>query len=262
MKKIIACVLMVVAVFTICACSQKNYDETIDIDNENVKMIAHRGLSGLAIENTEKAFILAGEHSYFGIEADVRRTADGKFVMCHDDNLERIAGRDMLVEKTNLEDLLSVPLIPKKEGDEITYLTTLDRYIDLCKQYDKQAVLELKSNFNEEEVAEIIAIVSERGYLERVTFISFFYDSLLHVRKALPNQPVMFLFSEMSDEITEKLISDRIDVAVYHKELTKKAIETFHDAGLEVNCWTVDGEGRAESLIEMGVDYVTTNILE
>ena len=66
--------------------------DTIKINKNSVKMVAHRGLSGLEIENTNPAFTLAGKHSYYGIETDIRRTVDGRFVICHDDNLNRIAG--------------------------------------------------------------------------------------------------------------------------------------------------------------------------
>ena len=50
--------------------------DTIKIKKKKVKMIAHRGLSGLERENTCSAFVAAGNRSYFGIETDVHRTAD------------------------------------------------------------------------------------------------------------------------------------------------------------------------------------------
>jgi glycerophosphoryl diester phosphodiesterase len=263
MKKIIACALLLVALFTITACGKKQYSETTQIDNGEVKMIAHRGLSGLEVENTDEAFILAGKHSYYGIESDVRRTADGKFVMCHDDTLESIAGKEIEVEKTTLAELLKVPLNSKHpELSYVPNLATLESYILICKEYDKQAILELKSNFTEPEIVEMVAIIGTLGYLDRVTFISFNYDNLLFVRKASPSQKAMFLFSELSDETTSKLIKDHFDVAIYHKALTKKAVQEFHSAGLEVNVWTVDGESLATKLMDWGVDYITTNILE
>ena len=101
-----------------------------------------------------------------------------------------------------------------------------------------------------------------KNYIDKVTFISFGYGNLTFVRNILPDQPAMYLFSELSDEITEKLIRDKIDVAIYHKVLTERAVQKFHDAGLKVNCWTVDDVGRAEKLVRWGVDYITTNILE
>ena len=55
-------------------------------------MIAHRGLSGLERENTYPAFIAAGNRSYFGIETDIHKTADGEFVVIHDETTERVSG--------------------------------------------------------------------------------------------------------------------------------------------------------------------------
>ena len=262
MKKIVACVLVALCVFMVCACSQKEYDGTIGFGKGNAKIIAHRGLSGLEVENTDSAFIEAGKRSYYGIESDVRKTSDGKFIMCHDETLSRISGKDIVVENTTLDELLKVELFAKKEGKSVEKLSTLESYIAICKEYDKQAILELKSNFTEQEIANMIGVISSCGYIDRVTFISFNYDNLLYVRNVLPTQKAMYLFSELSDEITANLIRDGIDVAINHKALTKKAVERFHSAGLEVNCWTVDSVSTAEKLVSWGVDYVTTNILE
>ena len=60
---------------------------TVKIENKKgTKFIAHRGLSGLELENTISAFVAAGNRSYQGIETDVHVTSDGKFVVYHDDN--------------------------------------------------------------------------------------------------------------------------------------------------------------------------------
>ena len=66
----------------------------------------------------------------------------------------------------------------------------------------------------------------------------------------------------MSDETADMLIRDRIDVAIKITKLTKGLIERFHEAGLKVNCWTVDSKVLAEIYSEWGVDYITSNILE
>ncbi|MBQ8177900.1 MAG: hypothetical protein IJ033_01780 [Clostridia bacterium] len=262
MKKILVCALLLVMVLSVVACAQKSYDNTIEFDQKDTKIIAHRGLSGLEVENTESAFIEAGKHSYYGIEADVRKTGDGQFVMCHDETLTRISGQEIAVENTPLDELLSVPLYDKDGEIGEERLTTLGRYIAICKEYDKQAILELKSDFTEAEIGGIIAVIASGNYIHRVTFISFDYDNLTYVRKYRPNQSAMYLFSEITDETTAKLARDKIDVAVNHKALSKKAVDEFHSLGLKVNCWTVDGKAEAERLVKMGVDYITTNILE
>ena len=74
--------------------------DTIQFDKNNVKIIAHRGLSGLECENTCAAFVAAGNRSYCGIETDVHVTKDGKIIVFHDDNTERMTGKKKIVEKT------------------------------------------------------------------------------------------------------------------------------------------------------------------
>lgn len=253
MKRIVACFLLLVLVLSLCACSVQA--TTTKFNKKDCKVIAHRGLSGLALENTDTAFDLAGQHTYFGIEADVRKTLDG-FVICHDANLGRISGKNVDVESSLLQDLLDIKLF----GDE--HLATLESYFSICKQYQKKAILELKSTFSRDEIAQIIDVAQQIEWLDQVIFISFIYDNLTLVREILPQAMVQFLFSSLSQEIVQKVIQDNFDVAIAYRALTKEALKTFHDAGLKVNCWTVDSRRVANKLASWGVDYITTNILE
>ena len=79
----------------------------------NVRVIAHRGLSGIERENTNAAFVAAGNRSYYGIETDIHRTADGNFVVCHDNDLLRVAGEKIPVEEVSLSVLQNVILLDK-----------------------------------------------------------------------------------------------------------------------------------------------------
>ena len=84
---------------------------TIKFENKgNIKMIAHRGVSGLELENTCPAFVAAGVKSYYGIETDVHVTKDGKFIVVHDDDLVRIANLSMGVESSDFAALRAVRL--------------------------------------------------------------------------------------------------------------------------------------------------------
>ncbi|MBQ9783745.1 MAG: hypothetical protein IJW44_04425 [Clostridia bacterium] len=237
---------------------------TIQFEKGSVRVVAHRGLSGIERENTNAAFVAAGNRSYYGIETDIHRTADGRFVINHDDTLLRVAGENIPVEEVSLSTLQSVVLYDKDGSKDRADLRpgTLENYISICKKYDKHCVLELKSNFTEQEIERLIGIISELGYLEQVTFISFIYENLTKIRQLLPEQSAQFLFSQVTDEIVERVIADGLDVDVRHKELTPEIVAAFHAAGLKVNCWTVDDRERAEALVAMGVDYITTNILE
>ena len=76
--------------------------DTIKIENKAVKMVAHRGLSGIEKENTCSAFVAAcNRATYFAVETDVHRTVDGQFVIFHDDNTARV-GLDHLVRSLPL----------------------------------------------------------------------------------------------------------------------------------------------------------------
>ena len=78
---------------------------------EKVKMIAHRGVSGLEFENTCAAFVAAGNRSYYGIETDIHRTKDGQYIVYHDDNLVRLLGDERVVEEMTFEELRKLRLM-------------------------------------------------------------------------------------------------------------------------------------------------------
>lgn len=238
--------------------------DTIQFNNQNTLVVAHRGLSGIETENTNAAFVAAGNRSYYGIETDIHRTADGKFVVIHDNSLARVAGIEMNVEDVDLSALQDVVLFDKdgSKNRADLRLPVLDNYISICKKYGKHCVLELKSDFTQEEIGAIINIIKEHDYLDSVTFISFVYDNLTKIRNILPKQSAQFLFKQFEDGLVERLVADKLDVDVYHKVLTEDIVAMLHSNGLIVNCWTVDDKNRAEELAQWGVDYITTNILE
>ena len=238
--------------------------DTIKINAKNTKIIAHRGLSGIEAENTNAAFIAAGNRSYYGIETDIRKTKDGIYAVNHDGNLLRVADNDSVIEENDYDTLSEIIFFDKdgsKNRNDLR-ITNLDNYIKICKKYGKQSILELKSDFDDSDIKEITDIINKYDYLDKVTFISFYYDPLLRIRKIYPDSSVQFLFREITREVTEKLNRDRIDVDVKYTALTKENIDMLHSLGLKVNCWTVDDKTVAEELIEMGVDFITTNILE
>lgn len=237
---------------------------TIAIESKNVHMIAHRGVSGIEMENTAAAFVAAGNRSYFGIETDVHVTKDGKIAVIHDDNTKRISGIDRIVEESTLEELQAIPLYNKAEGCFRTDLRVpvLADYISICKRYDKKAVLELKNRMDPEAIEATIEIIKGLDYLENVIFISFSWDNLVDVRKLAPQQTVQFLTTQYDNALIEELITNRFDLDIHYKAATKELVDILHKNGLEINCWTVDDPVSAAQLVSWGVDYITSNILE
>ena len=237
----------------------------IDKQGSHVKMIAHRGLSGLERENTCAAFVAAGNReTYWGIETDIHCTADGKFVIIHDDTTTRVSGETYTVEETDFDTLRSVRLLDK-HTDGIRWdlvLPTLEEYISICKRYEKIAVLELKNPMPEEAVVEIIKAVEEMDYADKMVVISFSFDNMVLLRKNFPKQKAQFLLSGWDDKWLPELEKYDLGLDIKYTAITPALVEKIHAIGQEVNCWTVDDPAEAARVIQCGVDYITTNILE
>ncbi len=228
------------------------------------KMIAHRGVSGLEPQNTCAAFVAAGNRSYFGIETDVHVTSDGKFVIIHDDSTGNVSKTNICVEKSTYEELKSVCLYSYdgRGGRRDLVIPDLCDYINICKKYEKIAVLEIKNAMTRESIKKIVGEIKDLGYLENTVFISFDFDNLVFVRELSKNQTVQYLVTEYSDELVKKLAEHKMDVDILYKKLTKKQVDVFHDNGIKINVWTVDDEACAKQLSLWGVDYITSNIIE
>lgn len=238
---------------------------TIKFDHPNKPlMVAHRGVSGLETENTCAAFVAAGNRSYHGIETDVHITADGKYVAFHDDETRRMAAEDVIIEKTDFATLRSM-ILRQKDGNfgrTDLRIPTMQEYIEICKQYEKIAVLELKNHFRKEEVFEICDIIEKIGYLDSVIFISFDFENLVYVKEKHPSQKVQFLTGKCDEELAKKLASLGMDLDIYFEGFDAETAERCHRYGIEVNCWTVDRLEDAARLAELGAAYITSNILE
>ncbi len=227
-------------------------------------MVAHRGLSGIEKENTCAAFVAAGNRGYYGIETDIHRTLDGKFVVIHDDTTGRVAIDNLEVEKTTFDCLRRLQLtdIDGVKGRSDLVIPTLAEYIRICKKYEKICVLELKNAMSSEDVYRVCAQIEAEGYLDHVVFISFQLENLISLRQRYPKQPAQYLTGKYTLDLADILVREKLDLDIRYTELTKEVIDEMHAVGIMVNCWTVNDPEAAGRLIGDGVDMITTNILE
>ena len=118
--------------------------DTLRLSAPKPRMIAHRGLSGIEMENTCSAFVAAGNRSYFGIETDVHVTADREYIIIHDDNTKRVALDALKVEESTFETLRSLRLLDKdgRRGRKDLGLPSLREYVRICKKYESCRILQ------------------------------------------------------------------------------------------------------------------------
>ena len=228
----------------------------------NTKFVAHRGVSGLECENTAAAFIAAGNRTYYGVETDIWRTLDRKYMCNHDGRTGRICDVDLVIEKSTFAELRALTLrdVDGKTDRAEVRLAAPQEYRKICEKYEKHAVPELKSNFILEEIEEILGIFE--GWLGNTTFIAFNIANLDLVKQLRPEQSCQFLTSRWSDDLPEMLEKRGMGLDIAWSQLTEERVKACHDHGVEVNCWTVDNPEDAERLIAWGVDQITSNILE
>lgn len=230
----------------------------------NVKMIAHRGVSGLERENTCAAFVTAGVKSYYGVETDMRITKDGKFAIIHDGNLSRVGGGNVAIDECTFAEIRKARL---KDTDDVTVredlcVPSLQEYIAICRKYDKQCILELKVKMTKEQLVQMVELIQSMGWLERTTIISFSRDNLILLRSIYPNVDIQFLTTKCGEEEIELMAKHRFDADLWDELVTKELVDTLHEKGIKVNCWTVDDLETAERVRDCGVDFITTDIIE
>lgn len=235
-------------------------------------MIAHRGLSGLEKENTHAAFVAAGNRSYYGIETDVHRTIDGKYVCIHDANTQRVGIDAINVEDCTYDTVCRLKLCGisgKKDRSDIC-IPSLEEYIRICKHYEKTAVLELKGIYTKEQISEICNIIIKEDWFQKTIFIAFDLDNLIQLKELYPDQNAQYLVGESyfkksgtNQDLLDILNKYDLDLDIYYKSLTEELAEKVHANGRKINVWTVNTQEDATRLNDIyGIDFITTNILE
>lgn len=235
-------------------------NDTIKINSKTTQMIAHRGVSGVECENTAAAFIAAGNRTYFGIETDVHVTADGVFVIIHDDTTGRVCDENLPVDNGTWESLKDLHL---HDADGVTRrdlrLPLLEDYLQICRHYNKTAVLELKNAFKKEDIAKILEACGTDG----IIYITFDTNNLIYLRELSDTTVAQLLTRQtVTDEQVAFMQQYRLDLDAHYQWATKENIDRMHALGIKVNVWTVDDPAVAEQLADWGIDYITSNILE
>jgi glycerophosphoryl diester phosphodiesterase len=250
-----------------------------------VQIVAHRGASYDAPENTMAATNLAWKQGADAVETDIYLSKDGKIVVSHDKNGKRTAGRDVnFVEITQAEartlDAGSWK-DPKFAGEKIPLLE--DQIASIPA--GKRLLVEIK--VGPEIVPELARMLKQKGATERnITVISFNYESLREVRKQLPRLPTLWLVGHPDpaakkadvkksdgkktppakrpptvDEMIKKAKDAKLTgLDLQHTwPLTDSDLSKIRNAGLELHVWTVNDAEIARRWIKFGVASITTD---
>jgi glycerophosphoryl diester phosphodiesterase len=238
-------------------------------------VIAHRGYSHLAPENTLPAFQLAKASGADLVELDYYHTKDGKLIVIHDTTLDRTTdatnrwgGTKIRVDGKSLAELQSLdagswfnPPYPN------TKLPTLAESLDEI-QNGNVTLIERKAG----DAAKCVALLRERNLINAVIVQAFDWEYLSDFHKQAPEQVLGALGppkikGRTLTEAEKKLSPSWIDeakkcgarIVVWNKEVTKETVAYAHKIGLEVWIYTIDDPALAAELLDLGVDGIITN---
>ena len=235
-----------------------------------VEIIAHRGASFVAPENTLSAIKLGWEEGADAVEFDLWLSRDGKIVIFHDADTRRFEKTARKVSESTWAELQALDVGAwkgaKYKGEKIPTLESLLKTIPK----GKKAVLEIKCG--PEIVPELKQVISKSGKLDsELVMISFNFDSMVALKKAFPKVPAYYLYSYKKDEKTgsypliepliEKTKSAKLDGLnlQYTWPITSEFVKKVHDSGLKLLVWTVNDAEVAIKLATAGVDAITTD---
>jgi glycerophosphoryl diester phosphodiesterase len=233
-----------------------------------MEIVAHRGASFLAPENTLIATNLAWELGADAVEVDVYLTHDRRIVAIHDENTLRTSGRDMLVAESRSGELRSLDVgslkAKKYAGEKIPFLE------EVLESLPKGKTLFVEVKCGTQILPHLNELLVKSGRLSQVIVISFDYQVAVGFKKIQPEIPVHFLISSEKDEhgaraayqkdLVDQALAGKLDgLGVHHAGVTESFAKAVRKAGLELYVWTVDDPFEAKRLRDLGADWLATN---
>ncbi|MEW6092937.1 MAG: glycerophosphodiester phosphodiesterase family protein [Chloroflexota bacterium] len=227
-------------------------------------IIAHRGDSAHAPENTLSAFVMAAEKGADAIEFDVKLTADGQVIVIHDQTVDRTTNGHGDVRRLPLAALRDLDAGARFEarfsGERIP---TLD---EVFKAVGKRLHMNIElTNYatpSDSLVAKVVELVVKYDMQDRVLFSSFFPRNLRRVRSLLPETPRGLLAWAGWLGFPARTFGWRRDYYALHPHLSNVdagLVSRLHAAGKRLHVWTVNAEEDMKHMIALGVDGIFTD---
>lgn len=227
------------------------------------KIFAHRGFSGKYPENTMLAFEKAVEIGVDGIELDVHLTKDNEIVIIHDEDIKRTCDGEGLVKDMTLEELRKFDASATFRGVYgFCGIPTLREYFELVKDTPIITNIELKTGVYEYPTIEkrVIDMVREFGLSDKIIFSSFNHFTVKRCEEIAPEIKRGFLTGDWIYDFGKYTAERNVQCChPWHVSLSEEVIREMHEAGCEINTWTVNEYADIEKLSAWGVDSLIGN---
>ncbi len=242
--------------------------------NRKPLIIAHRGASAVAPENTIRAFKKAIEVGADGIEFDVQLSRDGVPVIIHDDNLRRTGLLDCSVADLSAVELSKIDVgiwFARKNGvsdpTEQEGVPTLQQVFELYESNPGVLYLEMKCAVGQAtELARVCCeMIASSRLKDRIIVESFDLQAIAEVKSLDGSIKTAALFepkfsSPLGRRVIERATAVGADeIALHHLLATPRLVQKSKNAGFNVAVWTVDEPGWIAKARALEIDAIITN---
>jgi glycerophosphoryl diester phosphodiesterase len=229
----------------------------VDRQSQPVRVIAHRGSSIAAPENTLAAFRLAADQAADFVELDVQESVDGEVLVVHDSDLMKVGGSPLKIWESTAADLRAIDIGSRRAAQfSSERVPTLAEVLALCKGRVR-VVVELKSYGHAQRLEERVIEVVEAAGMERETiFMSLEHSMSRRIKELRPSWRVGLVVARAMGDLTT-IGADFL--AVETQLATRAFVRRAHAANQEVYVWTVNDPASMLQLVSRGVDGVITD---
>ncbi len=270
-KKIITLLLILAILIAGVVCGFMAWSETPpkvislsqkDLPTEGMNLVAHRGFSAVAPENSSAAFVEAGKAEFFAAECDIQLSKDNVWVVNHNKTIDKMTDgegniRDMTYDEISQYNVDGGHYSEKYTGQK---LITLDDYLAICDEYEIIPQIEVKEgNYNCLE--SILESLDKYDMRETAIIISFDGVILEKIRNFDENIELWYLTHEITEDQMKLAKLNNYALAFNCRKYDAETLKKAQDENIKLASWTVDSLKIYEELYNLGIRSFTTNRL-
>jgi glycerophosphoryl diester phosphodiesterase len=225
------------------------------VDSEQTEVVAHRGFIQGGVENTLPALQAAARADADRVEFDVLETKDGRFVVMHDTNLKRLAGKNLNVKDLTQDELTKITV---RAGGMEAKIPSLEEWIQLSIQLNLPQLLEIKLHGGEtpDLVPRLLALLDRAGVTEHYTYHSLSREVVEELKRLRPQLVVGFIVPVNFGGVPN-VNADFI--VIEQQSYSSRFVRQAWGGGYNVIIWTVDDEQQMRDYIDAAVDGIITD---
>ena len=233
------------------------------LPTESVNLVAHRGFSAVAPENSAAAFREAGKAGFFAAECDVQLSKDNVWVINHNKTIDNMTDGEGSIWDMTYDEISQYCVdggyYPEKYSDQ--KLITLDEYLAICDEYKIIPQIEVKEG-NYECLDKILsALDNYEGMRETAIIISFDGVILEKIRNLDSDVELWYLTHEITEEQMRLATLNNYALAFNCKKYDEEMLKKAQNENIKLASWTVDSPDIYEDLYQLGIRNFTTNRL-